>query len=311
MNVTLAQRISILMVVGAVLPRATLASNGPILPTSYESPSGEWKLHVDPRGPWGQREAEYELRRGDETIWSKTLPFTLRNVVVTEDGEAAGWAITRPPPWKSEERRAAGYGEFRVIILDSRGVPRLNHSTKREPPNAAEGSPSPRARELLLNKFADQLIVRIIDEYQRGERWWIYRFSNGRVVSVVDPQAGLRDAKAVGRTLDVLVVPESPLVLVEWLSFPSTDTRKPRSRLFALVDGKGNHVWSFTLPIDPGTKIKDLKWVEEDNDTIVSSEHPCLFTIVSVARAERVTFLAERSQERWVVHEVRRAPIDD
>ncbi|TDJ54783.1 MAG: hypothetical protein E2O40_06840 [Planctomycetota bacterium] len=310
MNLTLGQRISVLVVTGVLLVSATVANGGPILPTTYESSSGEWTLHVDPRGPWGQREAEYELHHGEETIWSRTLSFTLRDIVVTENGEAAGWAITRPPPWKSEEREAAGYGEFRVIILDARGIPRLNHATKREPTRMAEGSPSPRARGLLLNDFADQLIVRVIDEHQRGERWWIYGFSSGRKIGIVDPRVGLPDATTVGRTLDVLVVPESPFILMEWLSSRSPDMRKPRSRLFALVDGEGNHVWSFTLPIDPGSHGEDLKWVDQDNDSIVSPEHPGLFTVVSKARAERITFLAKRSQDRWVVHEVRRVPIE-
>jgi hypothetical protein len=64
-------------------------------PKDYDSPSGTYRLRVDPGNRYGAGKATYRLTKGGKEIWSGERPFTLWEAGVTDDGTVAGYAYTR------------------------------------------------------------------------------------------------------------------------------------------------------------------------------------------------------------------------
>src|SRR5262245_8317809 len=113
----------------AMLAASALASDGPapiLNPRTYTSPSGQFKLEVDPSTMYGQGEGSYRVTRDGKPVWSATHPFTLWEAEITDDGTVAGYGYThgvegfpeKPHPGQSQ-------GEFCIAIFDPSGKLRL------------------------------------------------------------------------------------------------------------------------------------------------------------------------------------------
>ena len=106
-----------------VFAAAARASEGPppvLNPKTYLSPSGEYRLHVDPSTMYGQGKATYRLDRGGQVAWEGARPFTLWDAGVTDDGVVAGYAYSHgwrgfpTEACRKETSEADWNGDFRV-----------------------------------------------------------------------------------------------------------------------------------------------------------------------------------------------------
>lgn len=59
-------------------------------PCTVSSPSGGWRLSVEPRERWSGP-ALHRLDRRGEVVWTRDEPWTLQNVAVTDAGRVVGW----------------------------------------------------------------------------------------------------------------------------------------------------------------------------------------------------------------------------
>jgi hypothetical protein len=67
----------------------------PILePKEYASPSGGYRLFVDPSDRSGEGPATYRLSYNGKEVWSGKRPFTLWEAGVTDDGRVGGYAYS-------------------------------------------------------------------------------------------------------------------------------------------------------------------------------------------------------------------------
>jgi len=130
----------------------------PVNPMTFVSGSGEYDLHVDPGDRSGKGPAQYVMRRGTEIAWEKELPFTLVNLVISEEGRVAGFArdesaiqtfalgptgeivgsdslkktgISGPHWVKTQRARATlldeDQGQFTIVVIDQVPHPRTEY----------------------------------------------------------------------------------------------------------------------------------------------------------------------------------------
>ena len=240
----------------ASLPQPAPARNRPGVglaqPTQYVSPSGGDALFVDPADRHGHGGAKYRLCRNGVEVWSSEKPYTLREVVVTDQGVAAGFAYRMGP--KQDEpgglRRLFGRGPsppeyLHISIFGADGTEILNDVTERAQPSYHRGPPSPSRpylEQLLVDPANDRVVARVA---ARGERWWVYRLSTGESLSRFDPTERMEDTENLRYILDARPVAGTSLLLVHWyLKGPDYKVKDDGGR-FTLLDAEFNPIWSF------------------------------------------------------------------
>ena len=224
----------------------------PVLnPKTYASPSGEYRLEVDPSTMHGQGAGSYRLTRGGDEVWAKTLPLTLWEAAVTDDGVTVGYAYTHglhgfPPPEERDKLSADEWnGFFHVVILDAQGELRLNNRQKRER-SCIVGHDLcyPAAKGLFVDAGNDRFVIRLADlDLNRGvETWRSYRLSDGQRLGECEPAKLMPGADRSWNIYDARPVLATPLTLVHWYVVTGSD--QADDGRFALVDEQGRPVWT-------------------------------------------------------------------
>ena len=112
-----------LLFAAAPLPAPAQLAPATLNPASRASPSGEYVLHVDPTDPRGAGPGRHRLDRlegdGKRALWERTLPFTLWEAAVTDDGVSVGYGYTGGRhgtgiPLPTNDPNAGGAGRDRV-----------------------------------------------------------------------------------------------------------------------------------------------------------------------------------------------------
>jgi hypothetical protein len=266
-------------------------------------------MTVDPTDLYGRGESNYRLTCKGRQVWSATLPFTLWDARLTEDGIAGGYAYSdgRINSWKK--------GDFRVVLLDAAGKLRLNEAVKREHSAFLHTPANPIAHGILLDPSNDRFVVRVADPdvNRANESWWVYRLSTGKHLDKFEPRALMADARAARWIIDARPVPGTPLALLHWWradvdNFPHPDL----GARFTLIDLSGKCVWKMDLPRDynvPGKEKEQDRLIEEIQETgaILRTDSPGRFDLRFAAEAKQVTFSTQRQPNgAWTVREIER-----
>ncbi len=228
-------------------------------PKTYTSPSGQFKLVVDPSDMNGAGSATYRLKRDGREVWSASKPFTLWDACVTDEGVVGGYAYSKGFDAFRD------YGDFRVAIIESDGRVRMDQVTKREGSHFLHTPPNPIGVGMLMDPANDRLIIRIenADPNLNGESWSVYRISTGTLLATFHPFELMPDSKPMHSSIpwkdigQVGLVAKTPLTLVYWRCNDSQRRERLGSR-FTLIDVDGSPVWTLDLPgrcaIVEGTK---------------------------------------------------------
>jgi hypothetical protein len=80
-------------------------------PASHESPSGLWRLRVDPVERTGASGADYAMTLDGTPVWEARHPFTLWEACVTDQGRVGGVAYV------GQGAESWGGGRLDVVIL--------------------------------------------------------------------------------------------------------------------------------------------------------------------------------------------------
>jgi hypothetical protein len=154
-------------------------------PTTYSSPSCEYRLLVDPTEMHGRGPGTYRLTRSGREVWAGERPYTFYQAAVADDGTAAGYAYTEGIGGTYARRT----DEFLVVILDPAGKERLRHATARKWSNFLHVDPDPKADGLVLDPAHDRLSVRILDPdvNRRRETWWSFELGTGKSLGELPP----------------------------------------------------------------------------------------------------------------------------
>lgn len=280
---------------------AARASEGPppvLNPKTYLSPSGEYRLHVDPSTMYGQGKATYRLERGGQVVWEGERPFTLWDGGVTDDGLVAGYGYSHgwrgfpTEACRKELSRADWDGDFRVVILDGKGKPRLDAAEKRESSRFMHTAPNPLAEGMFVDGENDRLVVRVADPdlNRRTATWRVYRLSDGKRLADLRPRDHLTGIPRFCDDVAVRPVRGTPLALVHWWLFD-----QPPGGKFTLLGADGRPVWTLDLPGDYAVagdqqaefRLRDTVW---QHGAILSCDQPRRFSLWHVAEKQRVSY---------------------
>ncbi len=144
-------------------------------PATYSSPSGQYRLEVNPSTLYGQGDGTCRVTRAGVEVWSKTLPVTLWQAAIADDGTVAGYGYSHGAEGAVREGRARDDrpGTFHVVILDPQGKFRLNQVTPREESRFEDGLPDPKAAGMWVDPTTDRFVVRIVDaDVNRNSESW-------------------------------------------------------------------------------------------------------------------------------------------
>ena len=224
----------------------------PILnPRFYSSPSGRYVLFVNPSDLYGRGKAAYGLTIEGREVWLAEKPYTLCDARVADDGVVTGYAYSHGWRGLSPAGYKAGFGDFRGVIIDSRGKERLNQAAKRQASGETDAPPNPIASRLIMDVVKDRLFVRVrnIDPDREDESWWVYQLSTGQKLDETGPREIAADPRPVRFLMDAKPVNGTPLSLFHWWRYDSERAGK-RSARFTVIDHDGKPVWSLDLPAD-------------------------------------------------------------
>gem|GEM_PF-1501262 len=237
-------------------------------PATYISLSGRYELLVDHSERDGSGPANYRLTLDGVTVWAGERQFSLWDARVADNGTVAGYAY-------SEGVRVGGHHgtECRglcVVILAPDGEilvrdPSTAHEDKVDI-NSWSGSDSPTVRGIILDEPRDRFVVRVPLHSNGGKPpivWWVYELSSGRVLDSITPEyPRLENGEAIGIRRDIYseIVPDTPLVLVHWITLDFTKQPKTWGAVLALLDVTGHQVWSREFPGEYDSLGEDWSW---------------------------------------------------
>lgn len=312
-----------LMLIAGVVTSAACASEGPppvLNPMWYSSPSGEYRLHVDPSSLHGEGEGTYRLMRGDMEVWSGSHPFTLWDAGVTDDGTVAGYAYTlgeRGFPRRSGDTLN---DDFHVVIFDPAGGIRLDDVTRRTRSRFMNTPPAPFALGMLVHPETDRFIICLSDpDVGRGnEEWRIHRLSTGELLSAHHPKELIPDSDPLRWSMRLAAIRGTPLTLVQWWRMDSKTTPHAVGTRFTLLNEKGNPVWTLDLPNDYAARIDTregwaLRNAIRERGAILSTDQPNQFELHLVADGQCATFSVHAdgtSSTGWRVERTGSRPIN-
>jgi hypothetical protein len=279
-------------------------------PKTYVSPSGEWRLSVDPSSKLGDGPASVSVTHRGVEAWQAELPYTYWKATITDAGYAAGYAFTAGPIEIVVE------GEFVVAIIAPDGSTLLEERVERTLGGSPHAPSNPRVLGAFAQPMHDHFVVRIGDPVQDNELWWSYRISTGESLGRAHPKDRLQDPAGLAMTLDARAIGGTPLTLVQWYHYV-WDTRADRElgTRFVLVDSDWRPVWELALPRDfqhPDTEKEDSLLGEMfAQGGILAASTPRRFELRHVTEQQRVTYEVSadpKASTGWSVQEVARAP---
>ena len=288
-------------------------------PTNYVSPSGTYSLFVNPGDRYGYGGALYHLMKNGQEVWAGEKPYTLRDVVVTNKGQIAGFAYRMVKKEAEAEDTASATGwpsdppqYFHIVILDSAGREVLNDVKPRfERHDMSHAPPAkPYLEQLIIDPPNNRLLARVV---ARVAEWWIYRLSDGKPLERFAIDDKVPDKKKVCYVLDARVLPGTPLMLLHWYVRSPDYEVKDRSGRFTLLDGDYRPVWSF----DGANDYNDIDWYRpggggpadyfEDHPAIVRADQPNRFDLRLFAENKQVSFAVSRDEDgQYAVRELGR-----
>ena len=186
-------------------------------PTNYVSPSGAYTLFVDPADRYGHGGAKYRLSKSGVEVWSGEKPYTLREVVVTDEGLAAGLAYRTGPKRDEPEDQPRPMGGpqnpplyMHIVILGQSGIEVLNDVKERHGAPYHHGPTLPEIAQFITDLQNDRIIARV---RVRGSKWWVYRLSTGASLVRVDPKELAPDLPHLKYVVEAQLLPDTPLIV--------------------------------------------------------------------------------------------------
>ncbi len=280
-------------------------------PYDARSPSGNYALHVDPSTWSGLGPAIYTLMRDGEVLWSRQLDYTLRDVVVGDDGAFAG----------SAQRRTESHElELMLLLLNRECAPLFQAVLPREW-QEMHGPEFPYAVGNLLIPELNRIVFRVVhydssrEGLERGfEVWRVVDGSTGKEITQTIPARHLEESRGVGRFAAVQSIRGTPLIAAHGLVL-SFGPVVESGAVFAVFDLEGTPVWErrealdYVIPNDEQASGWLWYWVTQHGVLLDCSE-PKRFEFALAREGKRV--LCELTDDparsgQWLVNEIHRA----
>jgi hypothetical protein len=277
-------------------------------PKSYSSPSGEWRLEVDPSSPRGAGPAQVAVTRGGQPVWEAELPFTFWEARAADTGHCAGYGYTSGKPDTLNEIFVAILGPDGKLLLDER-IEMIGS-------RALHGADGPIPLGTFAHPQLDRFVVRVTvnPDGPSDEEWWMYRMSTGERLGRVRPKARIDNAEPLLCSIDARPIAGTPLTLVQWFHCGGPPSDGDLGARFVLLDAELEPVWTLPRHVDlrlPDPQVEDEQLKKLRWESFILGDGPGRFELRHVRSNERVEYVVSGGASEnsgWTVRTVARAP---
>ncbi len=267
------------VIAGLVAFGATQEGPDDLEPYSVKSPSGEYRLWVNPSTPEGFGPADYELYLKGKRLWHKTLPLTLQEAGVTDRGNFGGYA------YGTHQLRE---GNLLTALFSAGGVQTFKEIYQRRNAGRMHSYPQPNISQMLV--VGDEMILVHHPPAQSARvEWWAYSPDTPGPRRKIEPDIGEL------WMIDSRKLPGLPLIL-------SITRTGPRYGI-AVNDATGRKIWTATL--EGGYPIKPRGF---DESGLILDATSKGFEILRWSSQERIRFEITKARGAWQVREIGRRP---
>lgn len=310
-----------------------LAQRGPLStldPKTYASPSGEFKLQVNPSTIYGQGEGAHRLSKDGKEIWSKSLLFTLCDAEVTDDGTVAGYAYSLGYENMPIDRNQDEDGKLHIVILDPTGGLRMNAALPRSGSFSCTSTVDRNVRGFFADPENDRFVVRCQEGgwSSGGEIWRTYQLSTGKLLDEIRLAHAEKSERESWFLWSAKPLAGTPLIILYWqykIWDDNGNDLRAYGAEFNLIDGAGRVQWELNRPNDTPDYYEYSKRLDQEKDqgewqrlsaiesqlrehgAILKSSQPGQFDLWFVAEMQRATFATAKAGDKWIVHEQARA----
>jgi hypothetical protein len=299
------------LVLAAVAYRAPAQGTPPLQPATYQSPTGEWALEVDPTSRFGAGPATCRMLRDGKPVWIKHVAFTLRGVSIDERGYAAGHAYDQG--WTGRPD-----GNFVLVVLSPSGEIVGQHAWPLHMGRELHGSAKPWVRESILDAARGAVVFRT--ETSEGqdsfEEWIVLELEGGRLLDRYRPDERAQVARLRGaQVIDMLPIPKTPLHVVSWRTSIDPDDSSAKDLCIAALDPDGKPVATLALPkaLDVASRSGRNLWQEMwRRGNLLPVEHDEGFAVWLPNSALRVDYGVKQlpGDSQWMIEELDRTPYE-
>lgn len=278
----------------------------------YTSPSGTYRLRIEPADRDGRGSAQYELTKSGERVWASSRLITLVDAYVTDDGSTIGYGYTEG----LVGNHASGYGELQLVILSPTGEFRLNHRLQRTGSHYLHEHPTPTAAGEFVDVGNDRVIFRLGDpDVNRSvETWLAFRLSTGELIQEAEPELTIQQADVSHYPIAFQSVAETELLLVQWLRYESTRSDNEyvssMGMTLTLLDQNLNVCWKKDVPreftMDDEADQSQLVDLVRQRGTLLPSKTPRQFEVYYPSTFRRVKYLIDTATENVKVAQSQR-----
>jgi hypothetical protein len=284
----------------SLLAARALADQPFVDPYTASSPSGEWKLSVDPSTPEGSGACRCRMTKGGKEAWARELASTPRECVVSDAGVVVGYAYDN------------GYmgwdGHIIGLVIGADGKTFTEDAHKRDGPAMAVDPPppgEPRGEGVILDQDGGRAIIRVSVSLHGDDspaQWWVYSLVDGKALDPQTPPPPHKGEFSFSRQLEAALVPGTDLVAVHWMVYENA----VESAVFELVDRAGEPAWSRRIDREYAAMPERWQWwdlVEQGVRQIEVSEKA--LAIVSYSEGKRSRYqLTKDAGGAWTVKQL-------
>ncbi len=286
----------------------------PLQPKTYDSPSGEWSLEVDPTQRYGAGAGDYRATRAGEPVWAKRLPFTLYDARIDDSGRVAGYGFDQGGDGSDSEC------DFRIAVLSASGEPLSDRAWPMTWSRALEGGRLPWVNDVVHDPALGSVVFLLEAEDEGGERYEEWRsvdLESGRLLEDfrADQRAEFPPERRAS-VLDLLPVPGTGLYAVAWRTSIDPYDAGAHDLCATLVRPDGRKVGELNLPqaLDVfGGTSPSYSWNEiQSIGPLLPSQEAERFSLWLPRLAQRVEYSVKRlpGDEQWLIEELGREPFE-
>ncbi|MCB9838408.1 MAG: hypothetical protein H6813_03635 [Phycisphaeraceae bacterium] len=278
-------------------------------PRDFESPSGRYRMHVEPTDRYGFEPCVVSVFVDGKRMWERTVEPSIWIGGVTDEGRAFGVGYVLE---HTDERRPAILGEvsrMRILSFDDAGQTTLIAEKECRRPRGVftcgGNNPGyPFAQRLSVQPGADRVVISAYYGYnaEHPQVWWLYRLSDGADMGMSEPITSFSTANHVNhneRQTDA--IPNTPLILAQWSKSARQGDGRKHTTVIGVCTTDGVIHWQreFEAPDDGGDQWRDDRL--ESRPGIVF--RPGGFTVTTPDGRETTTYLCapDRSAGGWGV----------
>lgn len=306
-------RIAVSLVVAMLCFTQATHAQYTLNPKTYESPSGEYQLHIDPSQVRGVGPSTVTMSHAGTRLWQKEHPFSLWHAHVTNDGHTVGYTYIH-----GYEGMTLVYGRnvpntVDIVFLDTDGEIIARHDMPRQHSGMLSNPPDPYVPTInLFVPIPSQDRVLVVPHSRSRKTpapWWMFELSSGhRLDDIANPATPIILQNGFTRNILFQPLGDHPVLVVHALLSHYNASKRTQDAFLGLLGLDGNLIWSTTIQSEYDHMPQGWHWLRDPDPADQLATVAGGFQFHSWSTDEIISFECVREGAVWAVQEIDRQP---